>query len=204
MVGAEHRAQVADALAAAGDALLVEVVAEHVDAVRAGQVVEPVAVEIGDGHAGGGLDEGAGLEVLAHEAAELERHAVAGGELQIGDAVDDRGGRLRGLAAARGEARREAHEARAPRRRDLLGRRVGAKELRPRRTRRTAPGRRSGAPCASARSSERCLARESCSRSCNLRSSNASTQAPSSIARCIDVDHGIPRRALYCRRMTLR
>ena len=34
------------------DALLVEVVAEHVDAVRAGQVVERVAVEIGDRDAG--------------------------------------------------------------------------------------------------------------------------------------------------------
>ena len=40
MVGAEHRAQIAHALAAAGDALLVEIVAEHVDAVGAGEVVE--------------------------------------------------------------------------------------------------------------------------------------------------------------------
>ena len=58
MVGAEHRPQVANALAAAGDALLVEVVAEYVDAVRAGQIVKPIAVEIGEGDAGGGLDEG--------------------------------------------------------------------------------------------------------------------------------------------------
>ena len=78
VVGAEHGPEVANALAAAGDALLVEVVAEHVDAVRAGQIVEAVAVEIGDGDAGGGFHEGADLEVLAHEAAELKRYAVAG------------------------------------------------------------------------------------------------------------------------------
>ena len=55
MIGAEHRPEVAHPLAAARDALLVEVVAEHVHAVRAGQIVEAVAVEIGDRDAGRGL-----------------------------------------------------------------------------------------------------------------------------------------------------
>ena len=57
MVGAEHRAERCDARAALGDAVLVEVVAEHVDAVRAGQVVEDVAVEVGDRDAAGRLHE---------------------------------------------------------------------------------------------------------------------------------------------------
>ena len=47
MVGAEHGAERVRALLADLDALLVEVVAEDVDAVGAGQVVEHVAVEIG-------------------------------------------------------------------------------------------------------------------------------------------------------------
>ena len=38
--------------------------------------------------------------MLAHEAAELERHAVGGGELQIGDAVADLGGQRCGLGEA--------------------------------------------------------------------------------------------------------
>jgi hypothetical protein len=71
---------------ALGDALLVEVVAEDVDAVGAGQVVEDIAVEVGHRHALGGLHEAARLQVLAQEAAELERHAVGAGELQVGDA----------------------------------------------------------------------------------------------------------------------
>ena len=57
MIGAEHRAELAHALDAALDAVLVEVVAEQVDAVGAGEVVEAVAVEIGDRHAGGRLHE---------------------------------------------------------------------------------------------------------------------------------------------------
>ena len=48
MVGAEHRSERAHLFGAALDALLVEVVAEDVDAVGAAQVEEAVAVEIGD------------------------------------------------------------------------------------------------------------------------------------------------------------
>ena len=52
VIGAEHRAERMRALFGLGDALLVEIVAEDVDAVGAGQVVEHVAVDVGDGDAG--------------------------------------------------------------------------------------------------------------------------------------------------------
>ena len=45
MIGAEHRAERMRALLGLGDALLVEVVAEDVDAVGAGQVVGDIAVD---------------------------------------------------------------------------------------------------------------------------------------------------------------
>ena len=128
MIGAEHRAKLARAPIAALQAVLVEVVAEEVHAVGAGQIVEAIAVEIGEDHSGGGLDERAGVEVLAHEAAVLERHAVGIGELQVGDAVPDARrapGRLREPLAVE---RRKPHEPGAAARRDLLGRIVGAKE----------------------------------------------------------------------------
>ena len=67
----------------------------------------------------------AGLEVAAHEAAELERYAVAGGELQIGDTVHDRVGQFHGPFAALGEAPGKAQEPFAARRRNLLRRRIG-------------------------------------------------------------------------------
>ena len=76
MIGAEHRAERVRALFGFRDALLVEVVAEDVDAVGAGQVVGHIAVDIGDGDAGGGLHEGAGAEMLPHQPAVLERHPV--------------------------------------------------------------------------------------------------------------------------------
>ena len=110
MIGAEHRAEVAHPLAPRVDALLVEVVAEQVDAVRAGQVVEPVAVEIGDRDAGRATARTTPtLKMLAHEAAELERHAVGVGELQVGDAVSDlRRSAPRSRQSARGTAPRAA------------------------------------------------------------------------------------------------
>ena len=151
VIGAEHRAEVAHARGAALDALLVEVVAEDVDAVGAGQVVEAVAVEIGDGDAGGRLHEGAGVQVLAHEAAVLERHAVGAGELQVGDAFLD----LRREPDRLGEAlpveRRQAHEAGAALARDLLRARRRSERTAPRRIRRTGPAPRAGAPCANGR-----------------------------------------------------
>ena len=48
VVGAEHRAERVHRALRLVDAVLVEVDAEHVDAVRAGEVVEHVAVEVVD------------------------------------------------------------------------------------------------------------------------------------------------------------
>ena len=86
VVGAEHRAERPGALERAIEALLVEVVAEDVHAVGAGQVVGLVPVEVGHLHAGRRGDERAGRQVLAHEPAVLERHPIRGGELQVRDA----------------------------------------------------------------------------------------------------------------------
>ena len=61
VIGAEHRPELAHVFEAARDRLLVEVVAEDIDAVGAGEVVELIAVEVGDRHARGRLDEGAEL-----------------------------------------------------------------------------------------------------------------------------------------------
>ena len=128
VVAAQHRPELAGAGAAAVHALLVEVVAEHVDAVRAGQIVEDVAVEIGDGDARRRTVEGADAQVLAHEAAVLERHPVGGGELQVGQTRL----RLLGELARLGEALvvepRQAHEPDPPPLRDVGGRVVGAKD----------------------------------------------------------------------------
>ena len=89
MVGAEHRAQVAHPRAAAFYAFLVKVVTKYIHAVRAGQVVTLVAVQIGGSPAAGRNHKRSGIQVLADEAAELERHPVARRELQVGDLVLD-------------------------------------------------------------------------------------------------------------------
>ena len=88
MIEAEHRAERFGALLALGDTLLIEVVAEDVDAVGAGEVVEHVAVDIGDGDAGGLRHERGGAEIFLHQLRELERHAIGAGELQVGDLGD--------------------------------------------------------------------------------------------------------------------
>ena len=64
MIGAEHRPEIADALRAALDAFLIEIVPEEVDTIGACQVVEAVAVEIGKGHAGRRLHERGGRQCL--------------------------------------------------------------------------------------------------------------------------------------------
>jgi hypothetical protein len=102
MIRPKHRSQIAHARTAALDAFLVEVVAENVDPVGAGQVVPLVAVQIGGGRAAGGDDKGPGAEVPAHETAELEGHAIARCELEIGDFVLH----FLGLADRLGEALR--------------------------------------------------------------------------------------------------
>ena len=84
VVGAEHRPERMGARLTLGDALLVEVVAEDIDTVGAGEIVENIAVDIGYGNAGRGFHEGAGAEIFLHQAAVLERHPVGASELQVG------------------------------------------------------------------------------------------------------------------------
>ena len=100
MQQAEHRTEVAHALGAAGETVLVEVVAEDIHAVRAGKIVGPIAVEIGQHHAVRSLHEGTGLEMSTNKAAELERYPVGPGELQVGDAVADLAGQCHGRGVA--------------------------------------------------------------------------------------------------------
>ena len=108
MIRAQHGSEIAHALGAARHALFIEVVAEQVDAVGAGEIVEGVAVQVGDRDAAGRLHERAGLQMRAHQAAELEWHAVGVGELQVGDRagyLDGLSDRLRvALAIERGQA----------------------------------------------------------------------------------------------------
>jgi hypothetical protein len=138
MVGAEHGAERVRALFGFRDALLVEVVAEDVDAVGAGQVVEHIAVDIGDGDAGGGLHEGAGAEILPHQPAVLERHPVAFGELQVGDAAQpprpSSAGPWRSAPCRGGEAEEGVLALQG----DVAGRAVGTEESRRYRTRNAA------------------------------------------------------------------
>ncbi len=85
MVGAEHRAERMGTRRGAGNALLVKIVAENIDAVGAREVVKNVAVDICDGNPGRGFDEGACAEILLHQTAILERHPIGSRELQVGD-----------------------------------------------------------------------------------------------------------------------
>jgi hypothetical protein len=129
MIGAEHRAQRMGALFCRGDALPVKIIAEDVDAVGAGQVVEHIAIDIGDGDAGRGLHKGTGRKMLPHQPAVLERHPVGLGELQVGDAL----GRLRRHLPAGGVALlvepRQPEEAVLPPGGDISRRSVGAEEI---------------------------------------------------------------------------
>ena len=87
VVAAEHRPQRLHPHAAFGDAGLVDVHAEEVDAVGAAQVVEDIAIQVGERDALRRLQEAAHLEVPAQQLGVLEGHAVAAGELQVGQAV---------------------------------------------------------------------------------------------------------------------
>ncbi len=143
---------------------LVEVVAEHVDAVGAGEVVEPVAVEIGDRHAARRLHERADGRCCAHDAAELERHPVGVGELQVGNAVGSPR-RCAGWSrrSASGKAPTAARSRRGGARRSRPARRRSRRSG-PRRIRRTAAERASRRAMRAWPASERCLACDSSSR----------------------------------------
>ncbi len=130
VIGAEHRPQFAHARAAALDAVLVEVVAEHIDAVGTRDVVEPIAVKIGDLDPGRGLQEGARFEVPPHVAAELKRHAIPGSEFEVGNTAGKGGGLRNRLLEACGIKRRQPQERGAPGRRHLRRRGIDIEEPR--------------------------------------------------------------------------
>jgi len=83
MVGTEHHAQPGGALQAIGHAGLVEIVAKHIDAVGAGEIDQAIAVEVFQLQAIRGRGKGRHGEALPQVGAELERHAVGAGELQV-------------------------------------------------------------------------------------------------------------------------
>jgi hypothetical protein len=128
MIGAEHGAERVRAPFGFRDALLVEIIAEDVDAVGAGQVVGHIAVDIGHGDAGRGLHEGAGPKILPHQPAVLERHPVALGELQVGDVFGGFGRHLPALGIALLIEAGEAEEGVLALHGDVAGRAVGSEE----------------------------------------------------------------------------
>ena len=97
---AEHWSQRMGALFCVGDAILVKIVAEDIDAVGAGQVVKDIAIDVGDGDASGGLHEGAGRKMLPHHPAVLKGHPKGLGESQVGDPARRLCGQLSTLGVA--------------------------------------------------------------------------------------------------------
>ncbi len=127
MISAEDGTELTHMLRAALDTLLVEIVTEEIHAIGACQIVEAVAVEIGNGYATRRLNEGADGEVLADKAVELERHPVGFRELKVGDAVFDEPERLWKPVMVEF---RKAQESGAAARRNLIRRRVRTEEMR--------------------------------------------------------------------------
>ena len=84
MVGAQHGAEVAHHIGAALNAVFVKVVTEQVHAVRAGQIVERVAIQIRHGDACARLHKRSHLQALGSQFAKLKRQSVGADELQIG------------------------------------------------------------------------------------------------------------------------
>ena len=103
MVGAQHRAELRGERTATRHAFLVKIIAKHIDAIGPGQVHTLIAVQIGQGDAGRGIGERAGVQVLAHMAAELKRHPITSGEIQIRDTIAYRPGQRDRLGVTRHE-----------------------------------------------------------------------------------------------------
>ena len=91
VIRAKHRPKVTDPFRAACDAFLIEVVAEKIDPVGIGKVVQDIAVKVTNGYAVRGCQDGADAEVLTDDAAILEGYAIRRDELQIGCAAPDLG-----------------------------------------------------------------------------------------------------------------
>jgi hypothetical protein len=130
MIGAQHGAEVTHALGAFLQAGLVEVVAEQIDAVGARQIVEGIAIEIGQRDPGRRLPERSRAQVLAHQPAELEGHAIRRCELQIRDAFLDFGRQLPRLGEMLLIELGQTYETGAPTAGNLVRSIVGAEELR--------------------------------------------------------------------------
>ena len=128
MVDAEHRTERAHRVGALVDAGLVEVVAEQVDAVGAGEVERAIAVDVGEHDPVRRLVEKGGAERGAHPARELEGDAVGVDELEIAEPLPRRLGEGVRARIFGGEGLGEPGEAGLAPRRDVLGRIVGAEE----------------------------------------------------------------------------
>ena len=98
VVRPQHKAQVLGFGHAFGHGFFVEINSKHIHAIRACQVVERLAIQVGDMHAAGRLQKRPHLEVLLDQGAELEGHAVGRDELHVRNVLA--GGRC-GLNAQR-------------------------------------------------------------------------------------------------------
>jgi len=130
MIGTEHRSERAHLLGTAVDALLVEVVAEEIHSVGATHVEEAVAVDIGHGDPGGGLEECATRQVLSDDAAELKGHPIAHRKLQVRHRARHLAGESGTLREALCVELRELSESRTPPRCHFRGRIVRVEEPR--------------------------------------------------------------------------
>jgi hypothetical protein len=89
MVFAKERAQALRSMQRTLHNALVEIITEDIHAVRCRQIIEIVSIQISYHYAGGGFDKRACSEVIAHEAAVLERNPIGVGELKVGDVGPD-------------------------------------------------------------------------------------------------------------------
>ena len=128
MIGAEDWAQRPRLIDRIADEALIRVVAQQIDAVGSRDVIEDIAVGIGQPRAVGCGDEDAATEFLADQTAIGKRHAVAVGEEQVGDGVDRLGLERGGPRETPLVVCRERLERRSALRRDRLGGAVGRKE----------------------------------------------------------------------------
>ena len=85
MQTAQHRTQGLDPLCCLLHAGLVEVVAHDIDPIRTGQIEVAPSVQIGDMHSRRRLDKSSQFQMGSHIRAELKRHSIGSGELEVGD-----------------------------------------------------------------------------------------------------------------------
>jgi hypothetical protein len=128
VVVAEHGAERLHGGGPLPDHGLVRLIAEQVDAVGTGQVNQPVAVEIEQQRTLRPLEENAGRQRLAYGSAELERHPVASGELQVRKPLASLPGQRDGAGETLIPCRLQPLEAGPPRRCDRVGRVVDTEE----------------------------------------------------------------------------